>query len=83
MIALHLFNLLFLRWESTLTGMVATLIGGWSVVGVVVFVGPEVIQTAERGPYFGISGAWCWITDNYPKEQFFLEYFFVSNTFFG
>jgi len=76
MIALHLFNLLFLRWESTLTGMIATLIGGWSVVGVVIFVGPEVIQTAERGPYFGISGAWCWITDNYPKEQFFLEYFF-------
>jgi len=35
-----------------------------------------VIQTAAKGPYFSISGNWCWITDNYPKEQTFLEYFF-------
>jgi len=76
MIALHLFNLLFLRWKSTLVGLIVTLTGGWVAVAVVIFVGPGVIQTAAKGPYFGVSGFWCWITDNYHDEQVFLEYFF-------
>jgi hypothetical protein len=80
MIALHLFNLLFLRWKSTLVALVVTLVSGWTVVAVIIFVGPGVIQTTEKGPYFGVSGSWCWITDNYPHEQVFLEYFFVSCT---
>lgn len=79
MIALHLFNLLFLRWKSTRIGLIITLIGGWACVVVVVSVGPGFIQSAARGPYFGVSGVWCWITDEYPREQFFLEYFFVSH----
>lgn len=78
MIAVHVFNLLFLRWKTTRVGMIATLIGGWSAVGMIVTVGPLVIQTAERGPYFGVSGYWCWITDNYPREQTYMEYFLVS-----
>ena len=77
-IAMHLFNLLFLRWKATRAGMIVTLIGGWSAVGMIVTLGPLVIQTPERGPYFGVSGYWCWITDNYPVEQTYTEYFFVS-----
>jgi len=76
MIALHVFNLLFLRWQTTQISMYATLIGGWSTVLMVVSLGPLFIATEERGPYFGVSGFWCWITENYPKEQTFLEYFF-------
>lgn len=76
MIALHLFNLLFLRWKSTLVALIVTLISGWTVVAVIIFVGPGVIQTMAKGSYFGVSGSWCWITDNYPHEQVFLEYFF-------
>jgi hypothetical protein len=79
MIAFHLFNLLFLRWKSTLMALVVTLICGWTVVAVIILIGPMVIQTAEKGPYFGVSGFWCWITNNYPHEQVFLEYFFVSH----
>ncbi|KAJ6572225.1 hypothetical protein B0H19DRAFT_1133019 [Mycena capillaripes] len=74
-LALHLFNLLFLRAQSTKAGFWWTIVGGWAVVVLVVIIGPTAIQTRERGPYFGISGAWCWITSNYPREQIFLEYF--------
>jgi hypothetical protein len=95
MIALHLFNILFLRFPATKLGLAATLTFGWTAVATIVIVGPAVIQTAAKGPYFSISGNWwvvlplsigilidrigrCWITDNYPKEQTFLEYFFVG-----
>ena len=59
MIAMHLFNLLFLRVGSTRLGLLLTLFIGWAVVVIFVLVGPSVIETADRGPYFGISGAWC------------------------
>ncbi|KAJ6599981.1 hypothetical protein DFH09DRAFT_1129166 [Mycena vulgaris] len=74
-LALHLFNLLFLRLKSTRIGFWCTIAGGWATVFVIVLVGPVAIQTPEKGPYFGVSGAWCWITSNYPQEQIFLEYF--------
>jgi len=77
MIAFHLFNLLFLRSVAT-TRIVstATIVAGWAIVLVVVIAGPAVIQKPTLGPYFGISGDWCWITDAYPAEQTYLEYFF-------
>jgi len=75
-IAVHVFNLLFLRWRTTRMSMTATLVGGWSFVLMIVTLGPFAIATPDKGPYFGVSGNWCWITDNYPKEQTFMEYFF-------
>lgn len=80
MIAVHVFNLLFLRWRTTRVSMAATLVGGWSAVAMIVLVGPSVIQKSEKGPYFGVSGFWCWITSDYPDEQLYLEYFFVSGS---
>lgn len=77
-IAAHVFNLLFLRWRTTRISMYATLVGGWCGVALVVATGPTIIATPEKGPYFGVSGYWCWITSEYPNEQTFLEYFFVS-----
>ncbi|KAJ7306820.1 hypothetical protein DFH08DRAFT_901843 [Mycena albidolilacea] len=74
-LALHLFNLLFLRMKSTNVGFWCTIAGGWSFVVLIVVIGPTAIQTSAKGPYFGISGAWCWITSQYPQEQIFLEYF--------
>ncbi|CAL1709087.1 unnamed protein product [Somion occarium] len=76
-LAAHLFNLLFLRWKSTRRGLLLTLISGWFIVIFIVAIGPIAIQTTKkRGPYFGPSGYWCWITPDYPQERTFLEYFF-------
>ncbi|KAJ7199152.1 hypothetical protein GGX14DRAFT_373230, partial [Mycena pura] len=74
-LSVHLFNLLFLRTRSTKLGFWSTIVGGWGVVVFIVVIGPTAIQTPQRGPYFGISGAWCWITSQYHQEQIFLEYF--------
>jgi len=76
LLSLHLFNLLFLRSTTTKTAFWTTILLGWGTVALVVIIGPTALHTPERGPYFGISGPWCWITDNYPHEQIFLEYFF-------
>lgn len=75
-LALHLFNLLFLRSAPTRLAFWLTFVGGWSIPLVLVIVGPTLIHTPERGPYFGISGPWCWINNKYPEEQIFLQYFF-------
>ncbi|KAI0937517.1 hypothetical protein AcW1_001625 [Taiwanofungus camphoratus] len=76
LLSLHVFMLLFLRWRSTKLLCHIILVLGWLLVALVPGIGPLAIQTAERGPYFGPSGYWCWITHNYSKEQTFLEYFF-------
>ncbi|KAH8824278.1 hypothetical protein DL96DRAFT_1712563 [Flagelloscypha sp. PMI_526] len=47
----------------------------WALVVLVVLVGPFAIQQPEDGPYFGITGTWCWITAGYSKSRFYLEYF--------
>ncbi|KIK70177.1 hypothetical protein GYMLUDRAFT_34662 [Collybiopsis luxurians FD-317 M1] len=75
-LSIHLFNLLFLRSASTKLVFWATIVFGWSIIAMVVILGPAALQTNDKGPYFGISGPWCWITNGYPDEQIFLEYFF-------
>ncbi|KAK1216407.1 hypothetical protein PQX77_020960 [Marasmius sp. AFHP31] len=75
-LALHIFNILFLRSAVTKVGLWCTLVGGWLLVLLLVLLGPLAIQKSTKGPYFGVSGAWCWITNEYPEEQVFLEYFF-------
>ncbi|KAI0372075.1 hypothetical protein BV20DRAFT_941023 [Pilatotrama ljubarskyi] len=75
-LSLHVFMLLFYRVALTRKLCWIWLSVGWFLVAFVVLIGPTTIQTPERGSYFGPTGFWCWITQQYPAEQFFLEYFF-------
>jgi len=75
MISIHLFNLLFMRMGTTKYAFWGTFAAGWGLVFLVVILGPTAIERHDNGPYFGPSGAWCWITRNYGVEQIFLEYF--------
>jgi len=75
-IAFHLFHILFLRNRASEKLFIATLIIAWAFVLFVILLGRYAIQSAERGPYYGISGSWCWITANYGPERVLLEYFF-------
>lgn len=68
MIAVHLFNLLFLRYRSTRVGLLATLFFGWASVVTIVVIGPTAIQTPEKGSYFGISGYWYILYSSYDKQ---------------
>ncbi|KAJ3559165.1 hypothetical protein NM688_g503 [Phlebia brevispora] len=75
-LSFHVFKILFMRSKPSVVVQCIVLVGGWLAVAVIVMIGPLAVQTEAKGRYFGPSGYWCWITDNYPHEQFFLEYFF-------
>jgi len=54
--------------------LIVKLVVGWFFVLFVIMIGPLAIQNSEKGPYFGVSGLWCWITSQYPLEHILLEY---------
>ncbi|KAF5345271.1 hypothetical protein D9758_008498 [Tetrapyrgos nigripes] len=66
-IAMHTFCLLVLGLKIQRVTMIATVVSGWSGTFALVIIGPAVLGT--KGPYFGISGRWCWITEQYPAER--------------
>ncbi|KAF8491856.1 hypothetical protein F5888DRAFT_1860574 [Russula emetica] len=74
MLSLHAFHLLFLRARVWVGSKWLILLLGWFFIASVVAIGPLAIQEKTRGPYFGPSGFWCWITQQYPASQICLEY---------
>jgi Slime mold cyclic AMP receptor len=77
-IAIHTFTLVFLKVRVPQKVLYATLVLVWLFVGFLVILGPAALQRPEKGPFWGVSGSWCWITTNYVAEQFAMEYLFVS-----
>ncbi|KIJ35606.1 hypothetical protein M422DRAFT_262199 [Sphaerobolus stellatus SS14] len=77
-IAIHTFCLLVLKWRSSDRVLYVTLGLVWAFIALVVFVGPTLIQSmGAKGPYYGVAGYWCWITDSYGLQRFFMEYFWM------
>ncbi|KAI0635295.1 hypothetical protein C8Q77DRAFT_1107253 [Trametes polyzona] len=74
-LSLHVFMLLFSRITLSKTFSSVLLFLGWYLIAFVVAIGPLAIEQHNRGPYFGPTGYWCWITAKYPLEQLYLEYF--------
>ena len=58
-IALHLFNLLFWRWEPRKYSCYATCLACWSLAGMVVFIGPTTVRTNSKGDFWGVAGMFC------------------------
>ncbi|KAF8180017.1 hypothetical protein K438DRAFT_1725665 [Mycena galopus ATCC 62051] len=75
-IAIHTFSLICLGIKSSRITLVATLVAGWSGIAAVVIAGPTA-QNTTRGPFFGISGYWCWISAEYPGSRIALDYLFM------
>jgi len=73
-IAVHTFCLLFLELKLRTFALWTTLVGGWSAVITLVLLGPATLTTDKRGPFFGISGYWCWISPHYKTEHIALDY---------
>jgi hypothetical protein len=68
-IGVHTFAVLFLRVKIPRSVMWVVLPGGWVTIGTIVFAGPLTLNTDLNGPFFGISGYWCWVTEEYPTER--------------
>ncbi|CAE6442466.1 unnamed protein product [Rhizoctonia solani] len=77
-IAYYTFSLLFLfkkppRW---LTWLIFIL--GWSIIIILPIIGPNGIENVKtRGPFYAISGAWCWVGDGYQLERFLYVYMWI------
>ncbi|KAJ7734010.1 hypothetical protein DFH07DRAFT_130525 [Mycena maculata] len=76
-IALHTFCSIFLGIIPRPYLVWMTLIGGWSGIGILAMTGPVLLDTVHRGPFYGISGYWCWITPDYVVERATLDYMFM------
>ncbi|KAF8579735.1 hypothetical protein K439DRAFT_371584 [Ramaria rubella] len=76
-IAFHAFDLLFLRRKQHKLTLWATIIATWVFTLCVDSFGSIFLQNEADGPFFGVSGYWCWITSNYPRSRIFTEYMFM------
>ncbi|TFK53878.1 hypothetical protein OE88DRAFT_1625314 [Heliocybe sulcata] len=72
-IAIHTFNTLFLRLEMARVVMYVTMAGVWSTIAALVIAGPAT-SDMRNGPFYGISGYWCWITDVHATKRILLDY---------
>jgi len=76
-VALHAFDILFLRRPQRRIALIATLVGSWTLIFCTDMFGIVILQNKNDGPFFGISGYWCWITASYPRARFWLEYAYM------
>ncbi|KAH9163931.1 hypothetical protein EDB89DRAFT_2078399 [Lactarius sanguifluus] len=72
-IATRTFLVLFLRVPHKRYTMWITLIANWSLLGAIVIAGPATASD-KLGPFYGISGIWCWISPNYGTKRIALDY---------
>lgn len=73
-IAIHTFCLIVLSIKLRQFVLWTTMFGGWSAIFAVVIAGPASLETYEKGPFFTISGYWCWISPDYAAERITLDY---------
>ncbi|KAF9020464.1 hypothetical protein BDZ89DRAFT_1138632 [Hymenopellis radicata] len=76
-IAIHTFCLLVLELHLRQFVLWVTLIAGWCSIATIVVAGPAALDPAIRGPFYGISGYWCWISPGYESERVTLDYMFM------
>ncbi|KAF8526879.1 hypothetical protein BU17DRAFT_82314 [Hysterangium stoloniferum] len=76
-LALHAFDVLFLRRTQRRATLIITLLGSWALIFCTDMFGIVILQNKNDGPFFGISGYWCWITQSYPRARLWLEYAYM------
>jgi len=79
-IAMNAFWILFLRWEVRTFVVYTVLIGGWSAIATIIISGPAAVQSSSKGPFYGISGYWCWISNSYETSHITLDYMFMFSS---
>jgi len=68
----HIFCELSLGWNTRKSVLRCILISGWSTITAFVALGPATMSV-KKGPFYGISGHWCWISPKYKTEQVVLD----------
>ncbi|KAI1796607.1 hypothetical protein LXA43DRAFT_566452 [Ganoderma leucocontextum] len=73
-IAFNTFWILFLKWQPGKLMFISTVLTGWAFIVAIVASGPTAIQREDAGPFYAISGYWCWISDQYSAERITMDY---------
>ena len=76
-------RLLFLVKQPHRFTVLLVLVGGWSILIFLPILGPTIIQQPSRGPFYGLSGAWCWIGNKYGAERVIYLYVSTSHHFWA
>ncbi|KAJ7914697.1 hypothetical protein B0H13DRAFT_2189873 [Mycena leptocephala] len=76
-IATHTFCLIVLQLKWSRLTLLTTLIGGWVGISAILIAGPLGRNTSRHGPFYGISGYWCWIAPDYTTSRITLDYMFM------
>ncbi|KAH7101839.1 family A G protein-coupled receptor-like protein [Auriculariales sp. MPI-PUGE-AT-0066] len=72
--AVHTFITIVLRRTITTFATVTIIAIGFLLVFMFSFVGPFAIATKEKGPFYGLAGLWCFVTDPYSGPRVYLHY---------
>ncbi|CCA75167.1 hypothetical protein PIIN_09151 [Serendipita indica DSM 11827] len=73
-VAIHTFWTVVLGKRMSTVAVALIIATGWTFCLILTVIGPLAIQTPERGPFFTIAGAWCFIQNEYSKERIYLHY---------
>ncbi|KIJ39908.1 hypothetical protein M422DRAFT_210174 [Sphaerobolus stellatus SS14] len=76
-ISFHTFWLLFLVRKPHRMAAPIVISIGWIMLIVLPILGPRVIETPKKGPFYGLSGAWCWIGHSYSTARLLYLYVWV------
>ncbi|GJJ06064.1 hypothetical protein Clacol_000252 [Clathrus columnatus] len=76
-ISFHTFSLLFLVHKPNRLIAPIVLFLGWTMLVLLPILGPTVIQTKKKGSFYGLSGAWCWLSVPYGTERLLYLYIWV------
>ncbi|CAE6534489.1 unnamed protein product [Rhizoctonia solani] len=77
-ISYYTFSLLFLFKKPPVWVTWAIFGLGWLTIIILPVVGPYGIENVgTRGPFYAISGAWCWVGDGYQLERFLYVYMWI------
>lgn len=73
-IGIHTFWTVVLGKRMSTVAVAFLIAAGWTLCVILTVIGPLAIQTAERGPFYSIAGAWCFVTTEYRDSRIYLHY---------
>ncbi|EJD44261.1 hypothetical protein AURDEDRAFT_114352, partial [Auricularia subglabra TFB-10046 SS5] len=73
-VALHTFTTIVLRRSVPKSVVILLVVTGWTAVIIASIIGPLAIHNSTNGPFYGIAGKWCFITDAYADARLWIHY---------
>ncbi|KAF8068761.1 hypothetical protein FPV67DRAFT_1652217 [Lyophyllum atratum] len=76
-IAFQTFSVLILRWHAPVSASKYIIAVVFLFIALMQGISVATRTHSSKGPYYGNTGFWCWIGDNYMKEKIIFEYLWM------